>query len=61
MSVTNSLYYGIRILATKGFKGGVKYDKKQEKHHMSSKDGEMLQIILMVVVFGIIKTMLKLW
>ena len=28
MSVTNSLYYGIRILATKGFKGGVKYDKK---------------------------------
>ena len=24
MSVTNSLYYGIRILATKGFKGGVK-------------------------------------
>ena len=21
-------YYGIRILATKGFKGGVKYDKK---------------------------------
>ena len=40
MSVTNSLYYGIRILATKGFKGGVKYDKKQEKHHMSSKDGE---------------------
>lgn len=35
--------------------------KKQEKHHMSSKDGEMLQIILMVVVFGIIKTMLKLW
>lgn len=60
MSVTNSLYYGIRILATKGFKGGVKYDKKQEKHHIS-KDGEMLQIILMVVVFGIIKTMLKLW
>lgn len=28
MSVTNSLYYSIRILATKGFKGGVKYDKK---------------------------------
>lgn len=26
--VINSLYYGIRILATKGFKGGVKYDKK---------------------------------
>lgn len=61
LQVINSLYYGIRILATKGFKGGVKYDKKQEKHHMSSKDGEMLQIILMVVVFGIIKTMLKLW
>ena len=28
MSVTNSLYYGIRILATKGFKSSVKYDKK---------------------------------
>lgn len=28
LQVINSLYYGIRILATKGFKGGVKYDKK---------------------------------
>jgi RHS repeat-associated protein len=27
-TVTNSLYAGIRILATKGFKGGVTYDKK---------------------------------
>ena len=27
-SVTNSLYSGIRILGTKGFKGGVSYDKK---------------------------------
>jgi hypothetical protein len=27
-SVTNSLYAGIRILATKGFKGGITYDKK---------------------------------
>ena len=28
MNVSNSLYYGIRILATKGFKGGIKYDNK---------------------------------
>ena len=28
LSVSNSLYYGIRILASKGFKGGVTYDKK---------------------------------
>jgi hypothetical protein len=27
-STTNSLYGGIRLLATKGFKGGVSYDKK---------------------------------
>ena len=31
LSVTNSLYYGIRILATKGYKGGVRYDKKTGK------------------------------
>lgn len=28
LNVSNSLYYGIRILATKGFKGGVTYDTK---------------------------------
>jgi RHS repeat-associated protein len=27
VSATNSLYYGIRFLATKGFKGGIEYDK----------------------------------
>ena len=32
MSVTNSLYYGIRILATKGFKSSVKYDKKNRRN-----------------------------
>ena len=31
MNVSNSLYYGIRILATKGFKGGIKYDKNTGK------------------------------
>ena len=31
LNVTNSLYYGIRILATKGYKGGVRYDKKTGK------------------------------
>lgn len=30
-SVTNSLFAGIRILATKGFKGGITYDKKTGK------------------------------
>lgn len=28
ISETNSLYAGVRILATKGFKGGISYDKK---------------------------------
>ncbi|MCI7356501.1 MAG: hypothetical protein MSK40_02160, partial [Parabacteroides sp.] len=27
----NSLYYGIRILATKGYRGGVRYDNKTGK------------------------------
>ena len=31
LSVTNSLYYGIRILATKGYRGGVRYDNKTGK------------------------------
>ena len=27
-SASNSVFYGIRILAAKGFKGGIDYDKK---------------------------------
>ena len=31
LDVSNSLYYGIRILATKGFKGGITYNKNTGK------------------------------
>ncbi|ATL49812.1 hypothetical protein COR50_10250 [Chitinophaga caeni] len=39
-SVTNSLYSGIRILATKGFKGGVSYDKSTGKSSFTFKGWE---------------------
>jgi soluble lytic murein transglycosylase-like protein len=39
-SVSNSLYAGIRILASKGFKGGVTYDKKTGKSTFTFKGWE---------------------
>jgi hypothetical protein len=39
-SVTNSLYSGIRILATKGFKGGVTYDAKTGQRTFTFKGWE---------------------
>lgn len=61
LSVTNSLYYGIRILATKGYRGGVRYDNKTGKITYEFRGWGMQQIIITVVVFRIIKMMLKPW